>query len=813
MFGNRIYLDNDTILHLGGREYHITGLKGEGTSSIVYNAAVSASSNLIKTERKVLIKELYPLGLDIGRNKTTNALIIPPKSHNKFNKYKDSFKQAADLQIELHNPLEKESDVLSVTNSTSSIEDVCEHGNTLYSVMSVDNGQTYEKYDNDDLRSHIEICKNLSIAIKRYHERGYLHLDIKPDNIFVLSDSNMIQLFDFDTVQLMEDINNRNCHQVTFTEKFAPPELELITRDRSYYSQLDQRTDIYMIGATLFYKLFDRTPSFSDKFPYQTWDFDESKIAKTASIQVKDKLTVILRKTLAQLQEDRYGDISELINAFDDILVPINFIYRTIEKGIQEVNRIIKQTKGYTLTLNSDINNSLSFEKTDEQTLKDLIDNGCNTNTSDEIRKEQIETNASSYAQLKNLYDFSSFSDLEIFFLAAAALLPKAGMDEDTFCDLISPDGVSTRFKDDIEESITHLVNQGLLFRYSYKAEKNSHKDFPDNLILLSEELTDVEPAMLIGIHPNISDYIVDELKDYYSGSEFQHIYINVTRPFKEISFYNDNEAFPSKAFHNTILNMNGKNTKYLTQYKEYAIQIIQKVPLNHENFILISELADQFIRFNYLKEFDVYLEKAMEYINNNGSVYDDDLAWYYKELCMRCCVFRIPYKAGSREFLESNKQIRKNNMRYNNMAKQYSTLALEYSNVMIDNLSNAELSKYFAAAFWYACDYDSAFFYCDRALLFCRAANDIEKTADAVAQLAFYYYLYIDETNDIDERLRYQLSSEELFQHAISLYHQATENSKEKREKCQRLLNAVHSKEIHYTYSSLRMNSEQAYE
>lgn len=685
MYDDREYLDNNAVLYLGDREYHITGLEGAGTSSIVYNATVSVSNNSIKTKKKVLIKELYPLNHSIERDKTTGALFIPKESQNSFTKYKESFEKAVELQIELHNPLDKESDTLSATNSTSSVEDVCEHGNTLYSVMSIDNGQTYEEYNSDDLRSHIEICRNLADAIRKYHERGYLHLDIKPKNIFVLAESNQIKLFDFDTVQRKEDINNRNC-RVTFTEEFAPPELYLITRDRSYYSQIDQRSDIYLIGATLFYKLFGRTPSFSDELPYKTWDFGKSAIARTASPQVKDQLTDTFRKTLAQLQEGRYNDVSELINDFDDILISLNFIHQTIEKGIQKVNRIIKQTRGYTLDLKSDksdISNSLSFIDSEKTSIKDLIDGCFITNVTTEVQNERIKYSASSTAHSADLYYFSSRG------------------------------------------------------------------------------------------------------------------YMNMKSFLKDNSDYYERVFYPEKPFQYPISNF---------PYKSYVTEIFKEVPLRHENFILISKLAEQFIRFNYLKEFDIYLKKATEYIENDGSDFKDDLTWFFKELCLRCCIFQIPYKAGSPKFLEKNRQSRKDNIRFNKTAKQCSALSLEYSSEIMDNSSKADLSKDFAAAFWYACDYDSAFFYCDQTLLFSKATNNIEKTADAVAQLASYYFCYIDETNDIDERLRYQLASEELFQLAISLYHQTSEKNNEKIKNCQRLLNEVNSKNINYFYTAMRM-------
>lgn len=307
---------------LGNDKYTISGKRGDGTSSIVYNATTHIEA--LNKEKKVLIKELFPVNLNIRRD-SVGALIIPKASVDLFKKYKESFINAAKLQLDFHNPSE-DADTASSTNSTSNLENLYESGNTLYSVMSIDNGQIYEEYNSDDLRSHIEICRNLADAIGRYHERGYLHLDIKPENIFVLADSNAVKLFDFDTVQRKEDIAHQNC-QLSYTQAYAPPELLLAETDSDYYKKIDERTDIYMIGATLLYKLFGRTPNPIDTFPFQTWDFHNLEITKTASPQLKNKLTDVLRKSLAQMQDNRYNNISEMICALDHILDLLKYDY------------------------------------------------------------------------------------------------------------------------------------------------------------------------------------------------------------------------------------------------------------------------------------------------------------------------------------------------------------------------------------------------------------------------------------------------------------------------------------------------------
>lgn len=314
---------------LGNDKYTISGIRGYGTSSIVYDATTHLEA--LNTAKKVLIKELFPVNLNIRRD-SVGALIIPKASADLFKKYKESFKNAAKLQLDFHNPSE-DADTASSTNSTSNLENLYESGNTLYSVMSLDDGQTYEEYKNNDLRSHIEICRNLADAIRKYHERGYLHLDIKPENIFVLSGSNHIKLFDFDTVQRKEDITHQNC-QLSYTQAYAPPELLLAETDSDYYAKIDERTDIYMIGATLLYKLFDRTPTFMDQLFFQSWDFDKSAATKRTSPQVREELTYILRKTLSDEQEDRFNNNAELITALNHILDLLKFDYYLINHNV-----------------------------------------------------------------------------------------------------------------------------------------------------------------------------------------------------------------------------------------------------------------------------------------------------------------------------------------------------------------------------------------------------------------------------------------------------------------------------------------------
>ena len=169
------------------KEYEIIEKRGSGTSCIVYLAQMLSNS------RRVLVKELYPDGLGIFRDKN-NALIIPASSKGTFEQYKEKLKRAVDLQISFHNAEDS-------GNSTSDVEEIVECNNTLYVVMGRVVGESYDKHIPKDLTSVLKIGCSLAKAVAMYHTKGYLHLDIKAENVFKIKETDeLVKLFDFDSV-------------------------------------------------------------------------------------------------------------------------------------------------------------------------------------------------------------------------------------------------------------------------------------------------------------------------------------------------------------------------------------------------------------------------------------------------------------------------------------------------------------------------------------------------------------------------------------------------------------------------------------
>ena len=305
---NRTFINNDTIINLKGTEYRILELKGRGASCVVYLAENCTN------KRIVLIKELYPIDLGIFRDKENN-LIVPNSFCEHFKFYKHKLCEAYKLQLEFHNSDE-------TGNYTSDAETMVEAYSTLYVIMNKVVGSSYDKVVPENITDVLEVCKSVAIVIGFYHKKGYLHLDIKPDNIYVLKETNqIINLFDFDTVKLKSDLENGN--YIASTNKISAPEISKAEIDEftgKYLQEVDERADIYAIGHILFEKVMERNAKISDIILGKKFNLGKTKLLKNSSPQLREKIQEIFQHTVVRMKSERYSNTDELIKALDQAL-------------------------------------------------------------------------------------------------------------------------------------------------------------------------------------------------------------------------------------------------------------------------------------------------------------------------------------------------------------------------------------------------------------------------------------------------------------------------------------------------------------
>ena len=304
----RQILPNNTTITLNGTEYKILDTKGRGASCVVYLAENCTN------KRIVLIKELYPINLGIFRDKENN-LIVPNSFCEHFKFYKHKLCEAYKLQLEFHNSDE-------TGNYTSDAETMVEAYSTLYVIMNKVVGSSYDKVVPENITDVLEVCKSVATVIGFYHKKGYLHLDIKPDNIYVLKETNqIINLFDFDTVKLKSDLENGN--YIASTNKISAPEISKAEIDEftgKYLQEVDERADIYAIGHILFEKVMERDAKSSDIILGKKFNLGKTKLLKNSSPQLREKIQEIFQHTVVRMKSERYSNTDELIKALDQAL-------------------------------------------------------------------------------------------------------------------------------------------------------------------------------------------------------------------------------------------------------------------------------------------------------------------------------------------------------------------------------------------------------------------------------------------------------------------------------------------------------------
>ena len=305
---NRTFLNDGTIINLKGTEYRILELKGRGASCVVYLAENCSNS------RRVLIKEFYPKKCDITRDENNN-LVISNSDINIYRILKEQLRKAYKLQLEFHNSDE-------TGNYTSDAETMVEAYSTLYVIMNKVVGSSYDKVVPENITDVLEVCKSVATVIGFYHKKGYLHLDIKPDNIYVLKETNqIINLFDFDTVKSKSDLENGN--YIASTNKISAPEISKAEIDEftgKYLQEVDERADIYAIGHILFEKVMERNAIKSDTILGKKFNLTKTRLLENSSPQLREMIQEILRHTVTGMKSERYSNTDELIKALDQAL-------------------------------------------------------------------------------------------------------------------------------------------------------------------------------------------------------------------------------------------------------------------------------------------------------------------------------------------------------------------------------------------------------------------------------------------------------------------------------------------------------------
>lgn len=130
----------------------------------------------------------------------------------------------------------------------------------LYLVLEMLHGETLGDIEPPlDVPELVDAVVQLLEALGAAHKAGFVHRDIKPDNVFITRDSagrRKVKLLDFGVAGLRESAENNQLTQtgtILGTPTFMSPE-------QAKGERVDQRSDLWAVGAILYEALAGRAP-------------------------------------------------------------------------------------------------------------------------------------------------------------------------------------------------------------------------------------------------------------------------------------------------------------------------------------------------------------------------------------------------------------------------------------------------------------------------------------------------------------------------------------------------------------------------
>lgn len=221
-------------LKLHGR-YRIGNVLGQGGFGITYAAWDE------KENRRVALKELYP-NMDVSRGPDQCTVMVKGGQEDYFSQVYRCFEKEARTLIEL-----QQDGVVQLYHLFSDY-------NTIYYAMEYLDGQDM----GDVLNQHgpmswtdlAPILQAILEALDCMHQRGMIHRDISPDNIFITREGRA-RLIDFGSVRTYQ---GNNSFTTFIKQSFAPLE------QYKTHGQQGPWTDIYALSVTAYYALSGQIP-------------------------------------------------------------------------------------------------------------------------------------------------------------------------------------------------------------------------------------------------------------------------------------------------------------------------------------------------------------------------------------------------------------------------------------------------------------------------------------------------------------------------------------------------------------------------
>jgi serine/threonine-protein kinase len=208
------------------------------------------------------------------------------------------------------------------SNHVAHVTDIDQSGDGLaYLVMELLQGDSLQTILTRDKKLPTDIALDYTMQIlaglEAAHERGVVHRDLKPDNVFVVPTARgpLVKLLDFGIAKLRRSKE--------FQEGLTRPGVmmgtpEYMAPEQAYSAEsVDARADVYSVGAMLYEMLAGTRPTQGDDAQQIAAFIMTNKVVPLHQINpaVSEGLAQVVHRAMAAAPEERFASAADLRSA------------------------------------------------------------------------------------------------------------------------------------------------------------------------------------------------------------------------------------------------------------------------------------------------------------------------------------------------------------------------------------------------------------------------------------------------------------------------------------------------------------------